>query len=412
MMTPDDIGLLDTPAVREAVSQRLGDDPARIALERRLPHAALVATQVKYLQRAAAKLPSYRAAECIIPPRAFEQASSEACAAHKEFGGGVCVDLTCGLGVDSLMLARGFRRVVSVERDEALAAAARINFRRLGADNIEVVCAAAEDFAASLAENSADMVYVDPDRRDAAGRRRVRLEECSPDVAGLMEGLLRAAPRVVVKCSPLFDVDEAFRLFSPLGGVRVEAVSWEGECREVVVEVSRGGRERRLGAWVVGRGGVEYSAADEFVAAGVPDDFAARLEGGCYDRAVLADAALRKARIGRRYVGDRYEGACASSEGGFVFVPAGAVARSEEPLLGRIFEIRRAERYNPRRVRRALREWGITCATLMRHDFPLSAAEVLKALGLCEGAGPLLAVTAAGGERWLLELEQEKKMEI
>lgn len=61
-----------------------------------------MATQVKYLARAAQKLPSYAAAQCILPPLAFEQASSEACAAHKLLEGDTVLDLTCGLGADAL----------------------------------------------------------------------------------------------------------------------------------------------------------------------------------------------------------------------------------------------------------------------------------------------------------------------
>ena len=81
MMTPEQYRLLLTPEVRHTVEEQIGRDPAAIALDKRIPHAALVATQVKYLARARTKLPSYYEARCILPPLAFEQASSEACAA-------------------------------------------------------------------------------------------------------------------------------------------------------------------------------------------------------------------------------------------------------------------------------------------------------------------------------------------
>ena len=83
MMTPEQYRLLLTPEVRRTVEEQIGRDPAAIALDKRIPHAALVATQVKYLARARTKLPSYYEARCILPPLAFEQASSEACAARK-----------------------------------------------------------------------------------------------------------------------------------------------------------------------------------------------------------------------------------------------------------------------------------------------------------------------------------------
>lgn len=148
MMTPEQYRLLLTPEVRRTVEEQIGRDPAAIALDKRIPHAALIATQVKYLARARTKLPSYYEARCILPPLAFEQASSEACAARKSCSGERVLDLTCGLGVDALYLSKRFREVITLERDATLAAVAGENFRRLGATNIRVINSSAEAFLA------------------------------------------------------------------------------------------------------------------------------------------------------------------------------------------------------------------------------------------------------------------------
>ena len=58
--------------LRRAIEENIERDPQRVALDKHVPHAALVATQVKYLQRARKKLPQLYEARCIIPPRAFE----------------------------------------------------------------------------------------------------------------------------------------------------------------------------------------------------------------------------------------------------------------------------------------------------------------------------------------------------
>ena len=174
MMTPEQYRLLLTPEVRHTVEEQIGRDPAAIALDKRIPHAALVATQVKYLARARTKLPSYYEARCILPPLAFEQASSEACAARKSCSGERVLDLTCGLGVDALYLSKRFREVITLERDATLAAVAGENFRRLGATNIRVINSSAEAFLASTRDHF-DWIYADPDRRSAEGRKLVRL---------------------------------------------------------------------------------------------------------------------------------------------------------------------------------------------------------------------------------------------
>ena len=163
MMTPEQYRLLLTPEVRRTVEEQIGRDPAAIALDKRIPHAALVATQVKYLARARTKLPSYYEARCILPPLAFEQASSEACAARKSCSGNTVLDLTCGLGVDALYLSKRFREVITLERDATLAAVAEKNFRRLGATNIRVINSSAEAFLASTLDHF-DWIYADPDR--------------------------------------------------------------------------------------------------------------------------------------------------------------------------------------------------------------------------------------------------------
>lgn len=175
VITSEEYALLLTGEVQRAIAAARDRDPVEVAMDRTVPHARLVATQVKYLARAVQKLPSYAAAQCILPPRAFEQASSEACAAHKRITGDTVLDLTCGLGVDAFFLSRRFRRVVTLERNEVLARAAAENFSRLEATNIEVVNTSAEEYLRQE-DLHFDWIYADPDRRSAEGRKLVRLE--------------------------------------------------------------------------------------------------------------------------------------------------------------------------------------------------------------------------------------------
>ena len=69
MITPEEYALLRTDEVREAIARARGRDPLEVATDRRVPHARLVATQVKYLARAERKLPSYAAAAGCTAPR-------------------------------------------------------------------------------------------------------------------------------------------------------------------------------------------------------------------------------------------------------------------------------------------------------------------------------------------------------
>ncbi len=382
--TPEEYALLLTDDLRRAVEQNRGRDPLEVALDRRVPHAAAVATQLKYLARAARKLPTFAAAGCILPPRAFEQASSERCALHKPLEGDTALDLTCGLGVDSWALARRFGRVVALERDAALAAVVRENLRRLGVGNVEVVAAPAEEYLARCDERF-DWVYADPDRRSAEGRKLVRLEDCSPDIRALLPRIRAVAPRFCLKNSPLFDVDEALRLFPRS---RVEAVSLDGECKEVLV--CDDGTGPLLTATALGRG--SFSA---------PPATPAPQPEGPFDPArcrylVIPDVALQKARLTAHHLVPL--GVDIRSDNGFGFA-------AEEPrgILGRTLRIERIEPYDPKRLKRALRGRG---AEILKRDFPLAPAEIAARLGLHAGDELRLAFTRIDGRFWTVFLEK------
>lgn len=407
MMTSEEYELLLTDEVQRAIAACRGRDPLDVALNRTVPHARLVATQVKYLARAASKLPSYAAAQCILPPLAFEQASSEACAAHKRIDGDTALDLTCGLGVDALFLSRRFRHVVTLERSEMLARIAAENFRRLRAANIEVVRTSAEEYLQRSGLRF-DWIFADPDRRSADGRKQVRLEACSPDITALMPLIARASGRLCIKNSPLFDVDEALRLFPDS---RVEVVSLGDECKEVLVYAD--GTGPSLTATALGRGSFtaapgertapgETAAPRETAAPGktaapgeitpppAPDSF----DPARYRWLVVPDVALQKARLARLHLRGKAD---IWSENGYGFA-------AEEPrdVIGKVFAVESIEPYDPRRLKRGLKGLG---AELMKRDFPLAAEELARRLGVRAGADVRLAFTKIGNGFWAVRLK-------
>ena len=393
-MNRSEFELLCDEQVRLAIEQRLGGDPVRIALDKRLPHAALIASQVKYLERARTKLPSYYAARCILPARAFEQSSSEACAAHKAFSGELCIDLTCGLGVDSLYLSRQFKRVVALERDPMLAAVTRENFRRLGAPNIEVVETSAEQFLSAW-HDKVDLIYADPDRRSEENRKLVRLQDCSPDLIPLLPRIRELASRFVVKLSPLFDTDEALRIFGP--DCLVEAVSLAGECKEMLVTQGDNESAPRLRATALGIGSLTFPAhAEEPVAEKFPSER--------YDWLLIPDVALRKIRCVRRHLTDL--GVCFTTENGYGFA-----SKPPKDFMGRMLAIERMEPYDPKRLRRVLKAADIGRIDILHRDFPLSSAQLAAQLHVKEGGRRQIAFTVIDGESWQIVLKEPSAQE-
>ena len=143
---------------------------------------------------------------------------------------GIVLDLTGGLGVDSWAFSQVAERVVYYERDAELAEAAKRNFARLGADNIDVRC---ETVTPETDLPEADLIYADPARRDAAGRKVFLLEDCTPDILTLLPGLLQKAPAVLLKLSPMADLSMlADRLGPALREIHV--VELDGEVKELL----------------------------------------------------------------------------------------------------------------------------------------------------------------------------------
>lgn len=384
MTTTSELDILRSEEVRAAIEQNLERNPADVALDGRVPHSSLVATQIKYLQRARRKLPSLYEARCIVPPRAFEQSSSEECAARKPIEGDSVLDLTCGLGIDTIALSRRFRRVVALERDEVLAEVVRYNLSLLGIGNVEVVACAAEEYL-SVAKERFDWVYVDPDRRSDEGRKLVCLEDCSPNMVELMPSVCRVAQRVAMKLSPMFDCDEAFRLFPQS---EVEVVSLGGECKELNILTNADRASIRIA--LIGQG--EWSYEPE--AMNLKPTHATFADSE-WRYMLVPDVALQKARLA---VAALSPYASIWSNNGYAFM------RELPPvsLPGRLYAIEHVERYRPKELKRALRGLGVE---ISKRDTRLSVDGVRRAIGAKAGSDVHIALTTINDENWVIHLK-------
>lgn len=374
-MTFEEFEILTSPEVLQAIEQRIECNPIDIALDKHLEHASAVATQVKRLQRARAKLPSYYAVRATLPPRAYEQSSSEQCAMHKQLTGVSVLDLTCGLGVDTLALSRKFSRVVSLERDPVLAAITRHNLKLLGAENVEVISTSAEEYLATSTEHF-DWIFADPDRRSERGEKMILLEDCSPNMVALYPRLKELADNICIKCSPLFDTAEAFRKFS---NSSVETVSLGGECKEVNIYIEGG--EPQLTATAIGVGSftVEQKSLESYNFASSPTSF------DSYRYITLPDVALVHSRL-----------TAAAFAGKADVWSNNGVALSIEPqqdVVGRTFGIDSIYEIGNKELKKILKGQRIE---IFSRNFPLSNSEICRKFSVKEGADSRWCFTRIG----------------
>lgn len=205
-----------------------------------IPTAQLV-EQIATRKKAKDKLPLYYNTQGIIfpPPANFEQCSSQTTALFKsEIIAGLTsvgkengVDLTGGFGVDTFFLSKKFRHMHYVETETSLMELARYNHQLLYADNIEYHALSAEAFLGST-NASFDFVYADPSRRTADKKKVHSLRDARPDITTLTPEIFRKTSLLVVKASPLFDIQAGV---SQLPSVKkVFVISVENECKELL----------------------------------------------------------------------------------------------------------------------------------------------------------------------------------
>lgn len=227
------------------------DKLALMLASRHEPDAAHILQQVEGWQRLRHKVPAWAETEGIEYPHrlALEQCSGQAAAEYKAqvvkrlFAGIgdatklTMVDLTGGLGVDFSFVAKAFGKATYVERQEELCQLAQHNFPLLGLDKAEVVHGDGVDFLKKMP--TTDLIFLDPARRDGAGRKTVLIEDCEPDVCALRETLLSKARFVVVKLSPMLDIAASIRSLGCVSEVHV--VSSGGECKDLLLVLSKNG---------------------------------------------------------------------------------------------------------------------------------------------------------------------------
>ena len=384
-MTREELDIILRQEVIEAIDANIERDPLKIALDRHIPYAREVATQVKYLQRAKHKLPSLYEVRAILPPRAFEQSSSEKCAAAKQLKGENLLELTCGLGIDAIALSRHFRHITTLERDEVLADVVRENLRRLGIQNVEVINTSAEDFLSRCNEHF-DWVYADPDRRTTSGKRVFRMEECSPNIIELKPHLQRITRNLVLKLSPLFDTEEAFRIF---GNCRVEVVSLDNECKEVMVYAD--GSTPTISAHAIGKGVFSLSHAESMKQPALPEKF----DIDNYKYLILPDVALQKARLTRHALQGKAD---IWSDYSFGFAHD-----YPNEVLGRIEPIQGIEPFNLKQLKSEMKGKGVDI--ILGGGFRMGVDEIRRRCSMRSGEEHRIALCNIGGKDFTILLK-------
>lgn len=232
-----------TPEIQAFIRAHEQDDEKRLVLKHSHIHgipASKIAGQIAGRRKAKEKLPIYYQTPGILYPPGLnlEQSSSEQTARYKAdlvretlgSGSGTLVDLTGGFGIDTFFFSNVFKEIIYTEPDTSLLEIARHNHTALQALNITHHSLTAKDLLAGL-QKKADCIYIDPSRR--AGSRKVfKLADCEPDVTMLQDEIFERSSCLLVKASPLLDIQQGLRELKHVRKVFVVAV--KNEVKELL----------------------------------------------------------------------------------------------------------------------------------------------------------------------------------
>lgn len=377
-------------ATKDYIKKHAKEDVRQLALQgTKDPEVDLTFAleQIAGRQKAKMKIPSWAETEGIIyPPHlSMEQCSSEQTARYKASiagEGALVVDLTAGFGVDLAYISQGFKKAVHVEQQPQLCAISSENYKVLGLNHVEVVCGDCVDYLHQL--DHADLIFLDPARRDEHGGRTYGIADCTPNVLEIRDELLEKADRVMLKLSPMLDWRKAVE---DLGNVsEVHIVSVDNECKELLLMMEK--EEKSLKVVCVNNESV-FEVGTPMRMFRPPltpsnsnlggerrylfEPNASVMKAGCFDELQSRFPVMQLDKNSHLFVSDKDVG----------------------DFPGRRFIIERTTSMNKRDLKAALE--GISKANVTVRNFPISVAELRKRLKLKEGGEVFIFATTVEG---------------
>lgn len=400
-------------ATIDFVNEHLFDDVRALALHGK-PGGDVDMTaaleQIAGWQAARIKLPSWAATTGIVyPPRlAMEQCSGEWAARYKRMiverltdavtedgERGTLIDLTGGFGVDFAALAPLFSQCVYVERQEKLCSIARHNMPLLGLPGARIECTDATDYLSAMPH--ATMIFIDPARRDAAGRRTYALADCLPDVLKMIPTLKEKADYIMLKLSPMLDISKTIADLNAAAQAdivsEVHVTATGNECKDLLILLQPGGAKPTIVHCVNDEERFVYSLQEQTTSETSADDDIVATHDELCSGVLLYEPNAAVMKAGCFNVVSRRWAMRMLSLNSHLFL-------SDKPVKGfpgRMFSVCSVSTMNKKSLLTALR--GVSRANIATRNFPLSAVELRKRLRIADGGETYIFATTDSAGR-------------
>jgi hypothetical protein len=378
--------LLQEFDLKSFLIQNKNMDGAHFLLQRKdnkNPLNVILANQLNLYPKAAIKIPSFTSSYCFLSSKSYEQCSSELSAIFKSklYKGDNLLDLSGGLGVDDWAFSKSFKHIVSLDPNEELNILARLNFKKLGSENIERITQKAEDFIGLNQGKKFAVIYLDADRR-AQQEKDFSLAGGTPNYLELENALLNMADKIVLKLSPMADLSYLEKQLKGLHTLR--CIGLESEVKEILAEIVPG----YLGA-------VNYTAhLADYKNGDWPTASFEKLEPGEH-YFLEAHKVLVKVRLQKQYL-QTLGAELVGSSGVFALCK-----NLPNQFMGRVFELIKAETFHKAGFKQYLQNHKIEKANLNRRDFPASVDELRKTYKIKEGGSDYFFFTKTNSEELL-----------
>lgn len=336
-----------------------------------------LAEQLFGKKKAEKKLPTWFRHDGILYPPAInlEQTSSEITARYKAslIQGETLVDITGGFGIDSCFFAEKFQKVIHCELNPVLSEIVNHNSEILGIQNIETRTGDGILFLENTTEDFS-WIYIDPSRRDDAGGRVFQLDDCLPNVPQHLDLLFKKASGILIKTSPLLDIQLGIKSLKNIEQVQVIAL--DNEVKELLWILKReAGREVSIKTINFSKSGEEIF--EEKFENNFDSDFSAPQNFLYEPNAAIMKSGLFDA-VGHHYeVGKLH--------------PNSHLYTSKvlKDFPGRRFELMEVLPYKGKKTRLS----GIAKSNISTRNFPVSVADLRKELKIKEGGDAYLFFT-------------------
>ena len=387
---------------KQFIRENLNADVPTLALKKAPvgTDVSLALRQIAARQLLQKKVPQWAENEDLLFPAhlSIEQCSSEASAKYKAalLEGQSFADLTGGLGVDTYYISQHFQQSDYVERQPELCELAKHNFSVLNAD-IKVWNETAEDYLRHCEPK--DCIFLDPARRDEHGHKTVSIADCTPDVGTLQDNLLQKSKRVMVKLSPMLDISKALEVLHHVKEVHVVAVA--NECKELDFIMERdyqGVVQFSCVNLLTDQPEVRFTLEEErncicSIADGISkylyEPNPALMKAGCFKLLTEHYAVSKLHKNSNLYTSEQLI----------------------TDFPGRVFEVESWAHYNKKLKQTLL--FDVDKASIAVRNFPLSVAELRKALKIGDGdAVFLFATTLKGEERVVVRTKKQNNFSV